>query len=206
MESEVKRGLKSVQLDLANPPVKYMTAIKRHIRIRKRANRKAKHTNIPANWERFRHLRNKVIEMIRKSKKLYTDNLSNKLKACTLTSKDWWSTIKYFISPLSNSHIPTLEHEGFTYTEDQANIFNDFFRDQTLLDDENADVPELPILVSEEHKLSSLNITALEVNSGLKSLPLGKAVRPDGINNSTSWIGKWTCRSTIHILQPLASK
>ena len=52
-----------------------------------------------------------------------------------------------------------------------------------MLDNENADVPELPILVSEEHKLSSLNITALEVNSVLKSLPLGKAVGPDGINN-----------------------
>ena len=175
---------RNVRIRPADPPW-ITTAIKRHIRIRKRAYRKAKHTNIPANWERFRHLRNKVIKMIRKSKKLYTDNLSNKLKTCTLTSKDWWSTLKYFISPLSNSHIPALEHEGFTYTEDQdkANIFNDFFRDQTLLDDENADVPELPILVSEEHKLSLLNITALEVNSVLKSLPLGKAVGPDGINN-----------------------
>ena len=118
---------RNVRIRPADPPW-ITTAIKRHIRIRKRAYRKAKHTNIPANWERFRHLRNKVIEMIRKSKKLYTDNLSNKLKTCTLTSKDWWSILKYFISPFSNSHIPSLDHEGFTYTEDQdkANILMTF--------------------------------------------------------------------------------
>ena len=51
------------------------------------------------------------------------------------------------------------------------------------MDDANADVPEVPILVSEEHKLSSLNITALEVKSVLENLPLGKAVGPDSINN-----------------------
>ena len=57
------------------------------------------------------------------------------------------------------------------------------FRDQTLLNDANADVPEVPIFVSEEHKLSSLNITALEVKSILENLPLGKDVGRDGINN-----------------------
>ena len=51
------------------------------------------------------------------------------------------------------------------------------------MDVANADVPELSVLVSEEHKLSSLNITALEVKSVLENFPLGKAVGPDGINN-----------------------
>ena len=69
------------------------TAFKRHIKIRKGAYRKVKHSNIPGNWERFRYLRNKEIEMIRTAKKLYTDKLSNKLKTSTLTSKDRWSTL-----------------------------------------------------------------------------------------------------------------
>ena len=51
------------------------------------------------------------------------------------------------------------------------------------MDDQNTDVPEVHFLVSEKHKLPSLNITALEVKSVLKNLPLGKAVGPDGINN-----------------------
>ena len=49
--------------------------------------------------------------------------------------------------------------------------------------DANADVPEVPLLISEEHLLSSLNITALEVKSVLDNLPLWKAVGPDGINS-----------------------
>ena len=51
------------------------------------------------------------------------------------------------------------------------------------MDDANADVPEVPIFVSEEYKLSSLNITALEVKSIWENLPLGKDVGPGGINN-----------------------
>ena len=45
------------------------TLIKKHIRIRKTAYKKAKRTNTHANWERFRHLRNVFTTMIRNSKK-----------------------------------------------------------------------------------------------------------------------------------------
>ena len=41
----------------------------------------------------------------------------------------------------------------------------------------------VPILVSEKHKLLSLNITALEVKSVLEKIPMGKAIGPGGINN-----------------------
>ena len=67
----------------------------------------------------IRYSRNKMTEMIRKSKKLYTDNLSDKLKSSILTPKDWWSTLKSFISPLSNSYILSLEDKGCAFTEDQ---------------------------------------------------------------------------------------
>ena len=55
-------------------------------------------------------------------------------------------------------------------------FFNDFFRDQTLLDNVNADVTEVSLLVSEEHKLPFLSITALEVKSVLKNLHSVKSV------------------------------
>ena len=90
--------------------------------------------------------------MIRNSKKLYSHNTSNKLKTSIITSKNWRSTLKSFTSSLSNSYIPSLEYEGCTYTEDQdkAYVLYSFFRDQTLLDNYNSDVPEVPLLVSEE--------------------------------------------------------
>ena len=45
------------------------TAIKKHIRKRKRAYRKAKRTNLQTHWVKFKYLRNLVTTMIRESKK-----------------------------------------------------------------------------------------------------------------------------------------
>ena len=62
--------------------------------------------------------------------------MSDKLKSENLSSKDWWPILKSFISPSSNSSIPTLEKDGLIFTDetDKANVLNDFFRDQTILD------------------------------------------------------------------------
>ena len=49
-----------------------------------------------------------------------------------------------------------------------------FFRDQTLLDDRNARVPGVEVYA--EDILSTLLISPLEIESVIKSLPLGKAV------------------------------
>ena len=73
--------------------------------------------------------------------------------------------------------------DGNIYSDetDKANILNNFFRDQTLFNDQNARVPNISCYVN--RFLSTLVIMPLEVESVLKSLPLGKAVRSDGINN-----------------------
>ena len=64
---------------------------------------------------------------------------------------------------------------------DKASILNEFFRDQTLLDDSQATLPQTKPLPA--HKLDSVITTPQEVESTLKSLPLGKASGPDLINN-----------------------
>ena len=63
------------------------------------------------------------------------------IKSENFSSKDWWPILKSFISP-SNSSIPTLEKDGFIFTDetDKANVLNDFFRDQTILDDQHAPI------------------------------------------------------------------
>ena len=58
---------------------------------------------------------------------------------------------------------------------------NNFFRDQTLLNDQNARIPNIACYVNSF--LSNLVITPPEVESVLKSLPLGKAVGSDDVNN-----------------------
>ena len=84
--------------------------------------------------------------MIRNSKQQFYDNIAEKLKSKSLSSKDWWSTLKTFISPNLNSAIPPIESEGIIYTDDfeKANPFNNYFQGQRVLDDSNAVLPELP--------------------------------------------------------------
>ena len=126
----------SFQPQPSEPP--WITSfLKSQIRKRKRAYRKAKRTNSLLHWASFKRLRNKVVSMIRDSKKLYYDKIADKLKAETLTAKDWWSTLKTVISPNSKSSIPALESNDIIYTNDRdkANVLNNFFQSQTILDE-----------------------------------------------------------------------
>lgn len=86
---------------------------------------------------------------------------------------------------MSKSSVPTLEKDGHIYSDDtdKANLLNNFFRDQPLLDDRNVQVPNTEFNV--DTLLSNLVITPTEVESVLKTLPLGKAVGSDDINKRT---------------------
>ena len=60
-------------------------------------------------------------------------------------------------------------------------MFNNFFTEQTLLDDSQANLPET--MTIPDQNLDSLSVTPDEVKQVLKSLPLGKGAGPDLINN-----------------------
>ena len=82
--------------------------------------------------------------MIRESKKTLNETIENKLNYNTLTSRDWWSTLKSVKSPTNSSSIPPLENNGQTYTDnlDKANLLNNYFQEQTLIND-NVNVPDV---------------------------------------------------------------
>ena len=65
---------------------------------------------------------------------------------------------------------------------EKANIFDDYFRDQTLLDEDNVTVPAIDNYIMNE-PLSSLVFTTDEDKAILRTLPVGKAVGPDEISN-----------------------
>ena len=79
------------------------------------------------------------VDSIRQSKQQYVNHLSNKLQSESLSSKHWRFTLKAFITPTQNSSVPTLGKNGNIYSDetDKVNIPNNFFRDQTLLNDQN---------------------------------------------------------------------
>ena len=174
---------KTVTIRPTDPP--WITPhIKRQIRTRKRAYRKAKRTQDSSDFNKFKHFRNKIIAAIRESKKTLNDNIAEKLKSSDLSSKQWWSILKSFISPKSNSTIPPLEKNGTVYVTgtEKANILNDFFKDQTMLNDDNAELPDI-IPYPVHDNFSSLSLTPDEVETTLKALPIGKAAGPDEISN-----------------------
>ena len=76
-----------------------------------------------------------------------------------------------------------MDQDGTIYPEDfdKANVLNDFFCKQTMLNDENVSLPELPLF--DGVRLSNIVVTGDEVESVLKALPIGKATGPAGINN-----------------------
>ena len=83
-----------------------------------------------------------------------------------------------------NSAIPPIESEGIIYTDDfeKANLFNNYFQGQTILDDSNAVLPELPE-PSYLTSLSSIAFDSQEVEEILKTLKTDKASGPDGLSN-----------------------
>ena len=172
-----------VRIKPSDPP--WITStIKYYIRKRKRAFRRAKRTGIDTHWEKFRKLRNKAVNLIRTSKKSYYDLIAERLKSKTLSAKDWWSTLKTFIVPNSKSSIPPLEFNGSVITDerDKANVLNNYFQSQTLLNDQDAVLPDLP-RSSVESQLQSIVVTPSEVELVLETLSIGKASGPNGLNN-----------------------
>ena len=122
--------------------------------------------------------------MLRDSETSFNEKLAEKLKSESLTTKDWWSTLKHFISPNIKTTIPPLEFDNYIYTDehDKANILNNFFRNQTILDETDATLPDQVPHV-ERPQLSSIVLSPVEVESILKTLTVGKASGPNALNN-----------------------
>ncbi|MCG8046167.1 MAG: reverse transcriptase domain-containing protein [Candidatus Thiodiazotropha endolucinida] len=157
--------------------------IKKLLRKKKRLYDKYKKSKNPNHWDTYKRFRNHVTSELRKSKQNQIDKLSEKLVNPDTGQKDWWKTLKGFIKPDQTNTLPPLSKDGTIYSNDsdKASILNDFFRDQTLLDESRATLPQTKPLPT--YKIESIITTPEEVESTLKSLPLGKATGPDLINN-----------------------
>ncbi len=99
---------KLVRIRTADPPW-FHNELRKLIRKRKRAHRKAKLTNTPVHWSSYRKLRNETTTALRGARTHYFRKLSDRLKSGELTNKDWWKTFKLFQGDNSSS-IPPLVH------------------------------------------------------------------------------------------------
>jgi hypothetical protein len=96
---------------------------------------------------KFKQLRNQIVSQIQEAKTIYYSTLSDKLKQESLSSKDWWKILKYFISPTQTTSISPLQNQNtqeIVFSEDQkANLLNEFFLHQTFIDNSDSNVPDL---------------------------------------------------------------
>ena len=160
--------------------------IKQKIRKRKRAFRKARLSNSQHHWWVFKQLRNEIVSLIRQAKRTHINSLATKLKSGSLYSRDWWTTLKSFIKPSSSAGIPVLidpsSGDEVISNDEKAHLLNKFFSSQATLDDSSHHLPVITHNQSAE-LLESIIIQPSELLDVMRSLPLGKASGPDGINN-----------------------
>ena len=176
---------KTVNINPQEPP--WMNcAIKKQIRRRKRLYRKAKLSNNINHWSKFKSVRNNVISLIRQSKSNYYEHLSLKLKSGSLSPRDWWRTLKSMMSSQSSTSIPPLFDISkdllITDEHEKANTLNNYFANQSCIDDSFSTLPDEHFRVIHEI-LDSIHVMPSEVLDVLKTLKKGKASGPDGINN-----------------------
>ena len=176
---------KKVYVNPKEPP--WLTCeIKKKIRRRKRLYRKAKKSNDVSHWSNFRSARNEVIALIRQNKAQYFERLASQLKSGTLSSRGWWKTLKSLMCPHSSTSIPPLydtANDSMIIKEDEkANSLNSYFANQSCIDDSLSFIPAENQEFT-NNSLDSINVTPSEVLDVLKTLKLGKASGPDGINN-----------------------
>lgn len=159
-------------------------SIRKLIKKRRRLFAKAKRTKTTEDMDKYKQYRNKVTKSIQKAKKNHTDKLSDKLKSGSLSSKDWWNTLKSFIKDQNSTNIPPIKTDSDILSSnlDKANVLNEYFIKQTNLNDENVPLPDINI-PRNIPVLQTIFLTPEEVEDALQTLKLGKSSGPDGINN-----------------------
>ncbi|MCG8111690.1 MAG: reverse transcriptase family protein, partial [Candidatus Thiodiazotropha taylori] len=154
--------------------------IKKHIRQHRHFYRKFKRTSNIFFWEKYRAIRNKIVNEVRKSKNDYLDKLDRALSTENVDTKMFWKTAKQFLnSSTPTSEIPTLTMNNEYADGDlkKAGMLLNYFASQTIINDDNKDIPNT---LPSGSPLHSIEISIQDVKDVLQNLNLKKkACSPD---------------------------
>ena len=97
--------------------------------------------------------------------------------------KDWWKTLKHFITPTSTSSVHPLCKQCVIYSDDmeKIEILNEHFYAQNTLDKRNASLPSVNF--DHVNTLHTIHFTPSDVETVLNSLNARKVAGIDFINN-----------------------
>jgi hypothetical protein len=129
-------------------------------------------------WDRYRQQRNLTTSLIRSNKKKYFSNLNERLQDSSTSSKCWWGIVKSLYGSKMQMSIPTLI-EGASYiccSKEKAELFNDYFYAQNLIDDSCAILPSNISHFQTTITLSNIYASVRQINDLLKSVDTSKGV------------------------------
>ena len=180
----VKRHVKRLTVTVRPREAKWMTPeIRSMIRKRNRLHKIAKSKDTETSWNNYKRIRNDLKDKIRSTKKDYDDRISERINQGGSTNpKTWWALVKDFYSKTANKQnmIKLLLVNGIAITDDiaKANALNNFFIDQTKINTNGTDPPNLPKPTS---TLNTINIRATTVKDIIEIINTSKSCGPDPI-------------------------
>ncbi|KAK3085741.1 hypothetical protein FSP39_008065 [Pinctada imbricata] len=180
--------------------------IRKEIRKRKRAHKRAKRTKLPEDWSKFRRKRNEVINLIRKTEQKYMQGLVDKIHDNNTDSRQWWKTVnKLTNSNKTDVSIPSLNIDNTDlYVENdkaKTELFNTYFLSQQTIDDDNTTLPDV---TTHPFSLCDITIDETDVTDVLSNLNISKATGPDTVfcDISKAFDRVWH-KGLIHKLQSI---
>ena len=165
--------------------VPWMTdGIRLLIKQRKIIHARAKLTDDPQDWHNFRQFRNYVTDTERERIAEYYKEIDKKASdPQNFGRKDWWKLVRSFFNKKGLSdEIPPLKLNANTYysNKDKANILNNFFVEQSTLENDDDPVPQIPYA---NFQINDIILNEDEVESVVKGLDATKASGPDLVHN-----------------------
>lgn len=181
---------KEITLRKNDPPWMHNN-IRRLIRTRKRIHYKAKMSQNPYHWETFRKVRNNCVDAIRKAKQNYLNKIASQLHTSPVSTRSWWKVLNSLTKfSCKTTDIPIIISNGIEYTDDidKATFLNDYFIQQTELNDSQH---TLPVNIDNHTTvLDNIDITEQDVSDAISTLDTSKASGPDLINGKLLKEGK----------------
>lgn len=151
------------------------------IRQRNRIHKKAKSSNNPEHWRKYREKRNEVITLTREAKNNYLSKLQNTLVDKSIPPRKWWRIAKsicQFKNKNTTSSPIKVNNNIYTHPKDKANALNDYFTSVSS-NDFDINLPDLAPL--SPCVLSDIIITEQDVADQFQILNINKPAGPDNL-------------------------
>ena len=157
--------------------------IKRTMRKRERLLKKGNSIYL---WSKFKTIRNKVVDLLRRAKRNYHESLYTKIKDHIFSNKAWRKLVKLLsnFNIKSNKITALIDDDDNLVIDDleKANLLNPFLTSQSTIDDSDGILPIYLYIDETVNKLENIVSVENDVCDILKLLDSTKAVGHDQIS------------------------